>query len=429
MSGITNGLFAARSGLSSYGTGISVVGDNVANSGTIGYKKSRTEFADIVSGGQSSGKTIGSGSTISAIMPIQAQGTLEFTGRALDLGIDGEGYFVVEKNNIRSYTRAGNFKIDDEGFVVTQSGEHVLGFPANGNGSLERISVNSVSQGSIASQNVVVSGNLDAGADILTNGVADIPAVSAPNIIPRSTITYSELNDASAFSTVFNVSDSLGAPHTVTAHFYRTDADTYVARLYVNNEDVDGTATTTSGIPREIASINMDFDTVGSTTTPNVATATIPWDNASAASTIDFDFTNFTQFFTSSNIQSISDDGEGIGSVISLDIDSEGQIFTVLDSGSNQTIGKIGMANFANSEGLQRIGGNRLQETTASGSPIIGEASTGKFGTIESGNIELSTVDIAEEFTRMIVLQQAFSASSRVIRTISQLNTEITQLV
>ena len=136
MPSIINGLFAGRSGISSHGSAIAVVGDNISNASTIGYKAARAEFEDLIAGGQASGRVIGAGSSVSSINSIFQQGTLEFTSRPLDLAIDGNGFFAVADGSQRFYTRAGNFKIDSSGYIVNQNGLAVLGFPAGGSGAL-----------------------------------------------------------------------------------------------------------------------------------------------------------------------------------------------------------------------------------------------------------------------------------------------------
>ncbi len=435
MPSIINGLFSGRSGIASHGVAIAVVGDNISNASTIGYKRSRTEFEDIVAGGQTASKVVGSGSSVSAISNIFEQGTLEFTGRALDLAIDGNGYFVVSKNGQRLYTRAGNFRVDDEGFVVTQKGERVMGFPANGTGALEEINVNTISQSNIDTENVDMTGNLNANSDLLAGGAASIPTVlgtGANGTSMASRPSYADLSEASEFSTVVNVFDSLGTSHVVTVHFFHTAANTWVARGYVNSEDVDASNVQT-GEPRQIGTATLTFDGTGArTNTPAITAqdfaATINWNNGAAAGAVDFTFSPFTQYSTSSNIGSISGDGNGIGAITSLNIDRDGSIFALLDNGQASIIGTIGMANFSNPEGLVRVGANFLQESIDSGAPIIGNPNTGTFGAVESGSIELSTVDIASEFVKLITLQRGFQANSRIITTINQLLQEIIQL-
>lgn len=440
MPSIVNGLFAGRSGIASHGTAIAVIGDNIANSSTIGYKASRAEFEDLIAGSQTTGRTIGSGSSTAGISTIFEQGTLEFTSRPLDLAIDGNGFFVVADGSQRFYTRAGNFKLDPAGYIVDQDNSALLGFPSTGSGALEPLNVNSVSQSSVDTGNVDISGNLDAGSAVLTNGVNDIPDVDPVGGADNFDTTYAQLNSAADFSTVVETFDTLGESHTVTFMFFHTGSNEWTVRGYVNSEDVDAAGDIEVGHPRLIANnvVNstqtLNFGQDGSRTNAPAATsqdisAQVAWNNGSdPTNTVNFTFSPFTQYSSSSNILSITQDGRGIGAVTSVSIESNGDIYALLDNGQSSVIGTVGLINFANPEGLTRIGANRLQQSVYSGEPIVGEPTSGTFGSVQAGSIELSTVDIANEFVKMITLQRGFQASSRIITTINQLLNEIIQL-
>ena len=432
MPSIINGLFAGRSGISSHGTAISVVGDNISNSSTIGFKAARAEFEDLIAGGQTAGRVVGSGSSVSAVSPIFEQGTLELTSRPLDLAIDGNGYFALANGAERFYTRAGNFKIDSAGFVVNPNGLAVLGFPAGGTGALEPINVNAIAQDSVATTEVTLAGNLDAGAAVLTGGAAGIPVVS-PVGTTTSTTTYAELNALADFSNTVQIFDSLGAKHSLTFFFFHTSPTQYVVRGYVNSEEVDPTGTAT-GLPRLVGSADLNFNGDGTRANPPAAGSadfdevTIDWAGAAADSTLSVTFSPYTQFSASANVLSVTQDGQGIGTVTSLSIGKDGQVSALLDNGQSATIGTIGLVNFANPEGLVRTGKNLLQQSRDSGEPIVGRPTTGTFGAVQSGSVELSTVDIANEFVKLITLQRGFQANSRIITTINQLLNDIIQL-
>ena len=431
MPSIINGLFSGRSGISSHGMAIAVVGDNISNASTIGYKAGRTEFEDLIAGGQTAGKVVGSGSSVSAVTNIFSQGTLEFTGRDLDLAVDGNGFFVIDNNGEQAYTRAGNFKIDAAGYLVDQKGNRVLGFPEGGTGSLEGINVNDVSQDTVATSEVTLAGNVDATESALPGGAADIPVPGDADF------SYAGLSNKAVFSNVVNVFDSLGAKHTVTMFFFKTaDAAagppavqaTYEVRAYADGSEVTGG---TDGVPVLVGSKAMTFDENGERDPAPAApdfTTDIDWSNGAADSEIDFTFSPFTMYATGSNISSITGDGDGVGAVTRLSIDRDGQIFAVLNNGQSSVIGTIGLANFANPEGLVRVGANLLQESSASGAAIVGRPGSGTFGSVESGSVELSTVDIASEFVKLITLQRGFQANSRIITTINQLLNEIINL-
>ncbi len=440
MPSIVNGLFAGRSGINSHGAAIAVVGDNIANASTVGFKSARTEFEDLVAGGQAAGRVVGSGSQVAAINPVFEQGTLEFTSRPLDLAIDGNGFFVVAQGEERYYTRAGNFKVDESGYIVNQDGLAVLGFPSNGTGSLQPVNINTVSQDSVATTSVTISGNVDASDDILPGGVNDIPTTNlADGNGGNDTTTYAELNDAASFSTVVDVFDSLGQQHTITYFFFHTGVNQYTARGYVTSDDVDGNLVAgTEGRPRLLTdgttgNMPLQFNGSGSRTNAPTGgaadlTATVQWANSADPTPLSMSFDPFTQFSAPGNILSITQDGQGIGTVGSVSIDKDGSIFAVLSNGQTATIGNIGLVNFSNPEGLRRIGNNLLQQAPDSGEPVIGRPQSGTFGAVQSGSLELSTVDIAAEFVKLITLQRGFQANSRIITTINQLLNEIIQL-
>ena len=428
MPSIINGLFAGRAGISSHGTAIAVTGDNISNSNTIGYKVSRAEFEDLMAGEGVIGRQVGSGASIAAVATIFEQGTLEFTGRPLDLGIAGTGYFVVAKEDQRYFTRAGNFKVDSAGLVTNQSGLAILGFPANGSGALEPININTIKQGTVATTEVDIAGNIDASSDLVNTAVIPVPGLVVP-----PTVTYSDLNSFAAYSTVVDVFDTLGEKHTISMFFYHTDTNEYTVRGYVNNEEVDATGTLT-GYPRLIGEKVLTFGGNGQRIplpvvgTPDFTT-NITWKNQSELSDIAVTFSPMTQYSAQSNILSISQDGQGVGAVTTLAVSSNGSISALLTNGQQTVIGTLAMASFSNPEGLTRLGGNLLSLSSSSGEPIYGKAESGNFGSLKSGTVELSTVDIASEFVKIITLQRGFQASSRIITTINQLLNDIIQLV
>lgn len=438
MPSIVNGLFSGRSGISSHGIAIAVIGDNISNASTIGYKTSRAEFSDLIAGGQTSGKVVGSGSTVSAISNIFEQGTTEFTGRPLDLAVDGNGFFVVAEGAQRFYTRAGNFKLDEQGYIVTQGGLNVLGFPSSGSGALEEINVNQVSQDSVSTSRITISGNVDASAT--TVAAAAIPATTNAGSAPAAiTTTYSDLNAVAEFSTVVDVFDTLGAKHTITYFFFHTGSNQYRVQGYVNSEDVDPLPVTETGMPRLVIDgsssgvVDMTFDGDGTrNNTPATGSfdhnSVITWNNGSDASSINVVFDPFTQYSSSSNITAINQNGKGVGTVTSISVEKNGDIFAILSNGQTSIVGTIGLVNFSNPEGLVRIGQQLMQQSPVSGEPIVGRPESGTFGGVSAGSVELSTVDIANEFVKLITLQRGFQANSRIITTINQLLSELIQL-
>ena len=449
MASIINGLFSGRTGIASHGAAIAVVGDNISNANTTGYKAARSEFEDIVAGGQASGIVVGSGSQLSKVSTIFQQGTLEFSGRSLDLAIDGNGFFVVQQDAQRFYTRAGNFSVDNAGNIINQNGLKVMGFPSGGTGGLEPININTVSQDSVATTNSAIVGNLNAAATGVPLATTDWPATSLAGAT-GSTVTFSDINAMSEYSTVVDVFDTLGAKHQVSMFFDKIASNQWQARAYVASDDVDS-GTPAAGMPRQLTigsgtavsgTFVLNFDSAGqlipatpvsgTSSTPTLDIS-IPWNNGSTTTagnqTISLDLSGFTQYSSASNVTAITQDGKGIGTVGNVSISKDGSIFALLSNGQAAVIGTIGMANFSNPEGLVRLGGTLLQQSPDSGEPVVGRPQSGSFGAISSGSLELSTVDIANEFVKLITLQRGFQANSRIINTINSLLNEIVQLV
>jgi len=426
---IINGLFSGRSGIASHGMAISVAGDNISNANTIGFKASRAAFEDIMAGEGVLGKQVGSGSQIGSVQTIYEQGTLEFTGRPLDLGISGNGFFILANGFDRTYTRAGDFKIDSAGFITNQNGFAVLGFPTNGSGALEPINVNNIEQSRIATNEITISGNVNSASSTVDGGAIPDPGTAIPPVV-----SYADLNKFAEYSTVVDVFDSLGENHPINLMFFHTGANEFTVRAYANNEDMDPTASlTTAGYPRFVGEKVITFGGNGQRNpafaagTPDL-TMTIDWNNGSDQSVTDLNFNPMTQYAAASNILSVTQDGKGIGAVNSISIGQDGKVSALLTNGQTSVIGSIALANFANPEGLLRLGKNELGVSIASGDAIYGKATTGTFGAIKAGTVELSTVDIASEFVRIITLQRGFQASTRIITTINQLLNDVIQL-
>ena len=431
---IIDGLFAGRAGIQSHGTAIAVLADNIANQNTVGFKQSRPDFADLLAGtlNGSSANATGSGSQVLSITPILTQGTFESTGRGLDVGIDGNGFFVVENESgsgQRYYTRAGNFHTDTSGNLLDQNGYQVMGFKANGSGGLEALNVNEFSDSSVATGTLTVSGNLGASTNTVTGGVAGIPDMNPA--APATPPTFAELNAAAQFSNFTNVYDSLGATHTLTTFFYHTDSNEWYARTVVDGGDVTGG---TKGMPVQVgADVELTFNTDGSrsntpaTGTPDV-TLTPAWKNGSATGAIKLTYEPFTQTSSSSGITSVAQDGSGAGNVVGFKIESDGSLYAQLDNGQTATIGQIALAVFPGAEGLARVGNSLFSQTAKSGEPVVGTPNSGAFGKLQAGSLELSTADLAADFVKLISLQRGFQGSSRIITQINDLLQEVIRL-
>ena len=416
MAGIGDALFAGRAGIQAHGIGISVLSDNISNANSTAYKASRADFLDLVAGFGGGGRTVGSGSDVKRVTQIFNQGSFEFTGRNLDVAIDGEGFFVVQDSvGQQLYTRAGNLSVDSDGNVLDQNGNFILGFPTGGAGGLEGLNVNERTNNSVDTNQVTITGNLDASSDI----IGAVPAV------PGS--SFADLNNAAAFSTFVDVFDSLGGSHTVTVYFFHTGSNQWQVNAYVDAGDVGGAV----GDPALIGGVTMGFDATGQKNLPVALpdfTANATWSNGSNAGAIDFNLAPFSQFSSPSNIESINQDGTGGGSVVSFNIDNDGSLFAQLDNGQRAQVGTIALVNFSNKEGLRRLGTGLYADTNDSGEPVVGTPSVGRFGALVGGTLELSTSDISGDFIKLISFQRGFQGSARLITNVDDLLNEIINL-
>ncbi len=430
MPSIIDGLFAGRAGIQSHGTAISVLSDNIANQNTVGFKQSRPDFVDLLAGSLSGAGAVstGSGSSIVSTTPILNQGTFEFTGRGLDIGIDGNGYFIVSDpgaGGSRFFTRAGNFQVDTDGNVLDQNGLQVLGFRAGGSGGLEALNVNVRAQDSVESGGVTIAGNLDAETPPLTAGVDYL--LAGPGTAGGA-VTIGDYASTATFSTFVDVFDSLGGKHTITNYFYNNGGNTWDVRAVVDDGDITGPAAAGNAV--QVGQVSLDFSASGTQLTPlnDFIVATPAWANGSTPGNIRIDFNPFTQFASASNISSISQDGTGSGSVIGFNVEPDGTLFAQLDNGQTASIGTVALSIFANAEGLSRVGNSLFAQTSGSGEPVIGTPNTGTFGALEAGALELSTADIAGDFIKLISIQRGFQGSSRIITNIDDLLNEIINL-
>ncbi len=423
-------LYTGQSGLRANGLDLSVIGDNIANANTIGFKGARTAFEDAIAqtliGVQSaSGAERGLGARVQAIQRILTQGALLNTGLATDLAIQGNGFFMVsgsvDGQQGSFYTRAGNFTVDAEGYLVNLDGLRVQGYSADATGALSRmlgdLKVGDATSSPRATTTITMKANLQADA----------------TIPPAWDIT--DPDGTSNFSTGVTVYDSLGRPIEVEVYFRRTAAGSWEWHAVTDGSNVQGG---TAGTLSEIADGTLTFDTEGKLVSQTANSNFNPVD-AVQPQALTFDFgddtssggtglNGITQFASPSAVSFLNQDGYASGDLASVTIESDGTIVGTFTNGQTRTLGQVALADFEAPDQLRRIGGNLYAETQDSGQPTIGEAGAGGRGSIVSGALEQSNVDLATEFIRMIGAQRGFQANSKVISTSDQLLAELMTL-
>ena len=413
MPSIVDGLFSGRAGLQAHGTAISVLADNIANQNTTGFKAARADFVDLLAGSLGGGGSVstGNGSSVGKVTRILNQGTFESTGRGLDVAIDGNGFIIVQDGvGSKYFTRAGNLQVNPEGFLLDQNGYEVQGFPANGAGGLTSLNVNARVQQDIQTTTLDWSGNLNAGDPI--------------NAVP-ATITFPNLAAGANFQYTQKVFDSLGASHDVTAYFFKTSANTWIANFYADGGDITAG---TPGTPSSVGTVGLTFNASGQLTSAGTTTLAANWSNGSTAGAVDVDLSGFAQFASPNAITSANQNGTGSGTVVGFSVQGDGTLVARLDNGQTSSIGVVALAGFANAEGLQRVGNSLFSQSAESGDAVIGTPGVGIFGQLESGALELSTSDLASDFIKLISLQRGFQGSSRIVSSINDLLNEVVNL-
>ena len=387
----------ALSGLNAASSDLEVTANNIANVNTIGFKESRPEFAAVYafSTQSTSSAAIGSGVRLSDVSQQFAQGNVDFTDNALDLAIGGEGFFVLRGSGAETYTRAGNFQIDNAGYVVSSAGDRLQAFVPTAQGAFN--------SGQLADIQIETGANPPVATTRTTIGL-NLPADAAqPPITPFDSSEPTSYNH----STSVTVYDSLGSAHTATVYFVKgANPNEWTAHTTIDGNDVGtGEAVT--------------FDQDGILTTPAAGLFTLPaypTGNGSADLTLEMSLGETTQFGGAFAVNSISQDGSATGTLSGLEIDENGVVIARYTNGRSTALGKIALANFSNPQGLQQVDGS-WAATVSSGEPLIGEANAGRFGGITSGALEASNVDLTEQLVNMITAQRNFQANAQMIST------------
>lgn len=394
--GILTSMFTAVSGLSTYGNALSVIGNNVANIGTVGFKSSRAAFADLVSASLaagSGGEQVGLGVFLNDVQTNFSQGSLSNTGNTLDLAIDGNGFFQLRDNaGAQFYSRAGEFQVNNLGEIVDPSGQHLQGYQASATGvitgAVGNITLTTTTVAPQATSTATVQANL--------NSAATPPAL-AFNVTDATTYN---------FSTGMTAYDSLGAQHQLRMYFVKTaTANTW--NLY---SQIDGGATT--------AQTNLAFNTSGVLTAGGAQTFSLPITGGAATPlSVAMNFSTMTQYGAASNLTNQTQDGFSAGSFQRLSVDPQGQVVAQFSNGQTRVLAQVVLDRFTNPNGLIRSGDNTFIESTESGAPLAGAPTNNGLGRLIAGSIEQSNVDLGKEFVDMIITQRAFEANSKAITT------------
>jgi flagellar hook protein FlgE len=412
---------AGLSGLNANATYLSVIGNNLANINTIGFKASTVNFVDLVShsvGGSSANPMqVGLGVVTGSISPVFSQGAPQSTREATNVAIQGSGFFVVQDGSGLSYTRDGSFSFNSTGRLVTADGIAVQGW----------------TQTDPVSGEIVTTGPF--GDITVPPGVLRAPVATTQ--FGTQTNLSASANVGDTFTTSVQIYDALGVAHVVTINYAKTAAGAWTYEATVPGEEIAGG---TAGTPFAIGTGTFAFDGNGRLSAVNGAAPAdvvlvVPaWNNGAGGGNLTWDLVDntgkvaVTQYDVASATSSKSQNGSAAGMIDNISVLQDGTIQATFGAGQTVAVGKLAIANFNNPKGLVKRGMNRYGESQSAGLPNIGEAGTGGRGTLIGSALEQSNVDIAREFTQMILAQRGYQANSKTITVSDELLLDTLQL-
>jgi len=387
------------SGLNAASKALEVIGNNVSNANTVGFKQSRAEFADVFAASLSgAGATqIGIGTKIADVAQQFTQGNITATNNTLDVAINGAGFFRLSNNGAITYTRNGQFQMDKNGYIVTSDGKRLMGNSAdnlNGSSPVE-IQIDTSDLQPVASQEITGTLNLNS---------------ASPNI--DQAVTPFSSTDPTSYtnSTAITVYDNLGNSHNVQNYYVKTAANTW--SVYTT---VDGTDVTPTPTPSMVFNAG-GYDSTNSSVTPVTFTPT----TGGATMNISFDYSTSTQYGSSFSVNKLSQDGYSSGRIASFTIGDDGIIQGRYTNGQSKDLGRVILANFVNPNGLQSLGGNQWMASYESGDELIGAPGSSTLGVLQSSAVEDSNVDLTAELVNMITAQRIYQANAQTIKTQDQ---------
>jgi flagellar hook protein FlgE len=446
---LVGALYVGASGLEAASTELSVVGDNIANSGTVGFKSARTVFADAMAQ-QLIGATgqMGLGVTTMTVQKLFSQGGFTTTGLSTDVAVQGNGLFVLKGNHGGEdgtfYTRNGQFTIDKDGYLTNLEGLRVQGLQADATGTvtsglLGDLQVGNASAPAKATDSITIRGNLDQTAQVMTWDPTNPKTTS--NFTTSMTV-YDSLGKAIQLDIYFNKNDP--ATGTVTG-----DSGDWTYHVMTDGANLafgsDGATAALDGTATQVATGTLRFDTSGRLISNVTAAAPdsgfYPKDSVGPQK-LNFNFgtgtdpttTNgsgldgLTQYAATSAVSFVTQAGSSSGSLSSISIGQDGTITGGFTNGQTRTLGQLIIANFKAPDQLGRVGSTLYSEKPASGPPTLGTPATADRGSVTAGTLEQSNVDISKEFIRMIAAQRSFEANSKTLTTADQLLSELMQI-
>lgn len=425
--GVLSSLYTGVSGLSAQGEALGVIGDNIANANTTGFKASRAEFQDIISKnlkGILGGNQIGRGVKIGAVNPILSQGNVDATEKTTDLAISGDGYFVLRGTDGETYTRDGSFHFDREGYLVSNDGQRVQGFQSDDKGKI----INKTGDIKFPRAMIPAKGTSEIVMDLNLDSRVEAGKVFNPED-PYGT---------SHFSTGVEVFDSQGNKHLMTMFFNKAADRQWDVRGMVDGKEITGG---TAGKMSEVMTARLGFTVDGKLDTEQITKQAFNFSGGALQNQqikVDFGDSLTTdkgkgldgskQYGKDSDLITWRQDGSAAGTITNMSFNDEGVLTALYTNGQAADLGQIALAKFENPEALFKVGNNRLKESRDSGAGAIGKSRQAGRGQLFAKSLERSTVDLATEFVNLIQNQRGFQANAKTITTTDELLNEVIQL-
>jgi flagellar hook protein FlgE len=409
------GFDVALSGINAATSELDVVGNNVANASTVGFKSARVEFSDVYASSAlgTSSVAIGTGVKLASVTQLFTQGTISASANNLDLAINGQGFFCLNASGTSVYTRAGNFQVDNKGYVVNTSNNRLTGFLADASGTI----TGATGDMQINTENLspTATKELNLGVNLPATSPVPVGAWSGSAVFGSSPPNSDCYNQ----STSTQLYDSLGNSHIISTYFIKSaTANQWDVRVQIDGVDQDNSpagspftqAFTSSGVydPANSQPITVSWAPLDDVGMPNGATR---------PQVVTVSIANSTQFGSPFAVQSIEQDGFATGRLNSVDVDTSGIIFGRYTNGQSRAMGQVALADFSNPNGLQPLGNSAWGESYGSGVPLVGAPGTASLGVLQSGALEDSNVNLTESLVELIKAQRNFQANAQTIRT------------
>ncbi|EMD9443399.1 flagellar hook protein FlgE [Burkholderia cepacia] len=395
------------SGLSGASNALDVIGNNIANANTVGFKSSTAQFADMYANSvaTSTNTQIGIGTRLNSVEQNFGQGGITTTNSSLNVAINGNGFFQMSNNGVTTYSRDGTFQRDKNGFIIDSQGRNLMGYAANTGGVIN------------TAQTVPLQAPTTNLAPTATTKISAQFNLNSQDTVPTKKPFSATDNTTYNYSTSIQVYDSLGGSQAVNMYFVKSAAGTWEAYA-----GVQGGATNDLGTVTFDSSGAIQSTTTGTPATPTTSLGqfqfTVPnTDGSATPQNLTLDLTGTTQYGGKDGVNNLAQDGFASGTLTTYTIGTDGKLTGNYSNGQTAVLGQIALANFNNPNGLVNLGGNQYVESSASGVPQISAPGSTNHGTLQGSALESSNVDLTSQLVNLITAQRNYQANAQTIKT------------